>query len=200
LSGCKAGDPNVCRQKDKLEKSYTFLAVTAGTSMMGGAASTTTKLISTGLSGAANATSQLLSDDPFSYQNFLIAGIGGWKSAGTALLPNVGINAGIAYISSTLDGKDPTASITGAVLGSTFGYGVSAGITSRLMKKEIERKIGMSVSQNALKYMDEPIYPGSFINSDKKLSPYPGGWGGMWGTGTSEATSNIIQKLDKKGK
>jgi len=178
LSGCKAGDPSACRQKDELEKSYTFLAVTAGTSMMGGVASTTTKLISTGLSGAANATSQLLSDDPFSYQNFLIASVGGWKSAGASLVPTVGISAGTAYISSTLDGKDPTGSITGAILGSTFRYGVSTEITSQLMKKEIERKIGMSVSQNALKYMDEPIYAGSFINSDVKLSPYPGIWGG----------------------
>jgi hypothetical protein len=198
LNGCSAGDLSACRQKDELEKSYTFLAVTAGTSMMGGAASMATKVISTGLSGAANATSQLLSDDPFSYQNFLIASIGGWKSAGASLVPTVGISAGTAYISSTLDGKDPTGSITGAVLGSTFGYGVSAGITSQLMKKEIERKIGMSVSQNALKYMDEPIYAGAFINSDVKLSPYPGIWGGMWGTGVSEATSNIIQKLDEK--
>lgn len=136
-------------------------------------------------------------DDPFSYQNFLIASVGGWKSAGASLVPTVGISAGTAYISSTLDGKDPTGSITGAILGSTFGYGVSTGITSQLMKKEIERKIGMSVSQNALKYMDEPIYAGSFINSDVKLSPYPGIWGGGAGTAGSEGLNQYISEKFK---
>ncbi len=116
--------------------------------MIGGAASTTTKLISTGLSGAANATSQLLSDDPFSYQNFLIAGIGGWKSAGTALLPNVGISAGTAYISSTSGGTPISCEIAVATMGSVMAWPLLPGIaaTPRLIGAGANARVGYMIN------------------------------------------------------
>lgn len=186
LSGCAAGDSAACADKDKLEKSYSFLAVTAGTSLLGGPASLTAKAVSSGLSMGANTLGQLSSDDPFSYQSLLISGFGGWKSAGAGYWTTVGISSGTAYMDSVLAGNDPVYGVTSAAFGASLGYGITSGVTKRLNQNEITRRAGISMSENAFKYLEKPIYPGSFITQGMEISPYPGTWGSAIGSAFSE--------------
>jgi len=169
--------------------------VTAGTSLLSGPASLTAKAVSSGLSIGANTLGQLSSDDPFSYQSLFIAGFGGWKSAGAGYRATVGISTGTAYMDSVLAGKDPTYATIGAAFGSSLGYGTAYGVTKILGQREISRRASISMSDNAFKYLDEPIRPGSFIHQGMEIGPYPGIWGGAAGSGFSEAGSREMTDL-----
>lgn len=42
------------------------------------------------------------------------------------------------------------------------------------------------MSENAFKYLDEPIRPGSFISKGMEIGPMPGMWGSASGAGALE--------------
>lgn len=51
------------------------------------------------------------------------------------------------------------------------------------------------MSENAFKYLDEPIRPGSFIYHGMEIRPYPGMWGGAAGSGFSEVSLREMTDL-----
>jgi len=90
---------------------------------------------------------------------------------------------------STLDGKDPTGSVTGAVFGSAFGYGLGKAFEIPL------DKVLNPISRN-YESISHPLYP--WITTGKPPSSVPGIVGGITGSAGSEGVTDYISDKFKK--
>ena len=199
LDGCAGGDSAACAEKDKLEKSYGFLAATAMTGMMGGTASAAAKATSAGVSMLINGTAQGVKiynnpEDSFNYTDFMMSGATGWFSAGTGAVRSSVISVSTAYTGSVLQNEDPTAAVAGALAGSAIGY--TAG-------KLISAPLKPLFNNVRDKYEEVPIGGYSWMTGAKPESPIPGTIGGLGGSVGAEVGGDYVNdkyKAHENGK